>query len=566
MIKHPENLFKRNPILLISTAVYVSLCIFLWIAKRAESHGFYKEKPQFTQELFQRGEALYQKQCSVCHGPQGRGDGKAEYLLYPKPRDFVNDKFRLISTTNQKATDDDIFEVVERGMAGSSMPPWKHLNEKDRWALVYYVRYLSEVEDYIKSGDLTEEMVRKGLPWEWLNKIVNKNNDPSNVIKIPEEPGVTQEALNRGRELFVASCAGCHGMQAKGDSQQNMVDSKGLPTRPRDLTAGVFKGDSSSEELYFRMVAGMPGSPMPSYDGVFTQEQIWDLIHYVQSLVPVGKEEKAQLKYTQITAQKVSAEIDTNPLADYWANINPSYVALTPLWWRDERIEGVDVRAIYNEDKIAILLSWEDSQKDDNVVEVQSFTDGAALQFSTDDDPPFFGMGSADHPVYIWHWKAAWEEKENKRQDVETHYSNIGTDSFDTQVNYEHGSKFDVSKSETRFHDPKYITGWGAGNPLSDPNKEKETAEEATSEGLGSYTSQRPKIENVKAEGVWANGKWYVIFVRSLNSSEKDSLQFKTGEDSSIAFAIWDGTGGDRNGQKMVSIWNQLILEKESAK
>jgi hypothetical protein len=344
-----------------------------------------------------------------------------------------------------------------------------------------------------------------------------------------------------------------------------MVDSKGLPTRPRDLTAGVFKGDSSSEELYFRMVAGMPGSPMPSYDGVFTQEQIWDLIHYVQSLIPPGKEEKAQLRHAQITVQKVAGDIDTNPMANHWTNIKPVYVALTPLWWRDDRIAGVDIRAIYNKDKIAILLSWEDSQKNDNVVEIQSFTDGAALQFSTDDDPPFFGMGSADHPVYIWLWKASWEQSENKRQDVETYYSNIGTDSFDTQVDYEYGSKFDVSKSETRFHDPKYITGWGAGNPLSDPNKEKETAEEATSEGLGSYTSHRPKVENVKAKGVWTNGKWHVVFARSLNSWEKDSMQFNAGETLSIAFAIWDGAGGDRNGQKMVSIWNEFILEKESA-
>lgn len=561
MTKYPKKALRKTPILPISVMVCVVFGFFLLMTLTAESQGLYKEKPRFTQELFQRGEVLYQKQCSVCHGPHGRGDGQAEYLLYPKPRDFAGDKFRLISTTSQQATDEDLFKVIERGMAGSSMPPWKHLSETDRWALVYYVRYLSEVDDYIQAGDITVDMVEKGLPWEWLDKIVNKNIDLNQTITIPEEPKTTREGLNRGRELFVASCAGCHGAEGRGDGQQNMVDGKGLPTRPRDLTAGVFKADSSSEELYFRMVAGIPGSPMPSYTGVFTQEQIWDLIHFVQSLVPPGKEEKAPLKHTQITAHKVPGEIDTNPVADRWAGIKPIYVALTPLWWRDGRIEGVDVRAVYNEDKIAVLLSWDDPQKDDNIVEAQSFTDGAALQFSADEDPPFFGMGSAGHPVSIWHWKAAWEQEKDRRQDVETHYSNMATDSFDTQVNYEHGSQFDISKSETRFHDPKYITGWGAGNPLSDPNREKETAEEATAEGLGYYTSQRPKIENVKARGVWADGKWHVVFVRPLNPSGKDSLQFKPGESASIAFAIWDGAGGDRNGQKMVSIWNQFILE-----
>ena len=155
MRKYLNKVLQKNTLVFLGAAIYFSLTLFLWMTKKAESKGFYKEKPQVTQELFSRGEALYQKQCSVCHGLEGRGDGKASYLLYPKPRDFVGDKFRLISTTNQQATDDDLFEVITRGMAGSSMPPWEHLSEKDRWALVYYVRYLSEIDDHIDSGDIT---------------------------------------------------------------------------------------------------------------------------------------------------------------------------------------------------------------------------------------------------------------------------------------------------------------------------------------------------------------------------------------------------------------------------
>jgi len=36
------------------------------------------------------GEALYQKYCSICHGPEGRGDGHAAFFMSPKPRDFSN--------------------------------------------------------------------------------------------------------------------------------------------------------------------------------------------------------------------------------------------------------------------------------------------------------------------------------------------------------------------------------------------------------------------------------------------------------------------------------------------
>lgn len=555
-----------SPILPFKSKVYekslVITAYFLFLSQTiGEPHGLYEEKkPKANLKFFKQGEALYQRQCAICHGVEGAGDGKASYLLFPKPRNFVSDKFRLISTTSQEATEDDLFEVISRGMAGSSMPSWGQLAEKDRWALMYYVRYLSEMDLAKKRGEVTEEMIRKGLPWKTIEKMITKKIASENMIKIPAEPTVTPEAIHRGQELFVASCAGCHGVQGRGDGQQKMTDSLGYPTQPRNLTAGIFKADSSSEELYFRMMAGMPGSPMPSYNGVFTQEQIWDLIHFVQSLVPEGVEEKTRLKHNAIVAQKVSGEIDRNPLASLWQEREPVYVALTPLWWRDERIEAVKVRAVHNGKKVAFHLTWEDPNRNDQLVEVQSFTDGAALQFSTEKDPPFFGMGSFNNPVNIWHWKAAWEKRGSDWQDIESQYPHTAIDYYESQRNYQHGTAFESVDSKTSFHDPQSITGWGAGNPLSDPLRQT-AAEEGTSEGLGTYTAQMPKIEGVDANGVWDNGRWYVVFTRTLNVPEKSNVQFRLNRKMSIAFAVWDGAQKDRNGQKSVSIWNSLVLK-----
>jgi len=39
------------------------------------------------------------------------------------------------------------------------------------------------------------------------------------------------------------------------------------------------------------------------------------------------------------------------------------------------------------------------------------------------------------------------------------------------------------------------------------------------------------------------------------------SVRLKPGAQVSLAVAVWDGAGGDRNGQKSVSIWHQLELE-----
>jgi len=545
--------------------LFMGCGILLWqdsfAANESDQETGLSAKPPLTEGLFKKGETLYQKQCAVCHGPQGAADGKAAYLLYPKPRDFTRDKFRLVSTMNMDATDEDLFKTISRGMPGSAMPPWEYVSVEGRWALVYYVRFLSEIKNQQKSGELSKNVILSEIPWEQKEKMIQKKIDSLNMIQVSSESPVTPDSLANGRQLFVASCAGCHGQQGKGDGGQEMKDNLGVPLKPRDLTAGIFKGASSSKDLYFRMLGGMPGSPMPSYKGVFTDEQIWDLIHYVQTLPKAGAEERARLHHLRLTAKKIHEDITLNPFAEYWSKEAPVFVSQTPLWWRNDRIEGLDVKAVHNKKEIAFYLKWSDAMRDDNNVAVHTFSDGAALQFSTEKDPPFFGMGEANQPVYIWHWKAAWQNTGKEREDIETQYPAAAVDWYYAQKNYEHGNSFEVGESETRFHDPQYITGWGAGNPLSDPETAK-AVEEATSEGQGSYTIQRPKIEPVEARGVWQNGHWHVVFKRPLKNSEKGALRFKAGDTIAIAFAVWDGAQKDRNGQKTVSIWNEILLEK----
>ncbi len=516
-------------------------------------------KPALIQELFTRGETLYQKQCSVCHGPAGGGDGKAAYLLYPKPRDFIRDKFRLVSTTNMQATDEDLFTTITRGMPGSAMPPWEHLNAEDRWALVYYVRYLSEFKTYEDSGEINEEMKAKGIPWQMKEKMINKKIDDDKLIKVSSEPPITPEALKRGPELFIASCAGCHGAQGKGDGQQEQKDNLGYPVKPRDLTAGIFKGSSKSEDLYYRMIAGLPGSPMPSYVEALTQEQIWDLIHYVQTLTNPEAEARSRLNPLTIHSKKINSEISPDPFGEEWSKIEPASVGLTPLWWHDERVEKVDVKVVSSQDKIAIYLSWEDPTRDEDVVAMHAFSDGSAIQLSVEKDPPFFGMGSSKDPVYMWHWKAGWQNTGEERKDVELRYPNIGSDWYLSDKHYQHGEKFSPKESSAKYHDPQFLTAWGAGNPVADVEKTK-GAEQAVAEGLGTYKAYPSVATDVDAKGVWKDGRWHVVFVRSLETADKKDLQLSGTKMISIAFAVWDGSQHDRNGQKSVSIWNELVI------
>jgi mono/diheme cytochrome c family protein len=102
-------------------------------------------KPDVTPQLLERGKTIYGQNCAACHGIKGDGNGDAAAFLLPKPRSFVEAKYRLRSTpTGQLPTDVDLFRSVSLGLPGTPMPPWKHsLSEDDRWAVVEYIKSFS---------------------------------------------------------------------------------------------------------------------------------------------------------------------------------------------------------------------------------------------------------------------------------------------------------------------------------------------------------------------------------------------------------------------------------------
>lgn len=90
------------------------------------------------------GRTVYQQHCAACHGVNGGGDGPAAVWLYPKPRRFDSGLFKIRSTPGGSLpTDDDLFQVITRGMPGSSMPSFTYLSDADRREVVQYVKHLT---------------------------------------------------------------------------------------------------------------------------------------------------------------------------------------------------------------------------------------------------------------------------------------------------------------------------------------------------------------------------------------------------------------------------------------
>ena len=216
-----------------------------------------------------RGRALYRERCILCHGATGAGDGEAAYLMLRPPRDFRTARYRFVSTWEHVPTDDDLLRTITRGLPGSQMPSFAALPEADRRALVEAVKAFAE------------------RPWT-----VSASRQPgadgtpgSGVIVVPPEPADARTNRERAEYLFREACAPCHGATGRGDGRTDLVDADGRPIRPRDFTRGVFKGDPSPEGLYRRVVAGVPGTPMPANEWAYGDDA-WYLVRWVLSLGP----------------------------------------------------------------------------------------------------------------------------------------------------------------------------------------------------------------------------------------------------------------------------------------
>ena len=94
--------------------------------------------------MLARGDELFAKHCTICHGENGDGAGKFAYLMNPRPRDFRQGDFKLATTQNQIPTLDDLVRTISRGMPGSAIPPWDHLPLADLRSLAAYVRQFHE--------------------------------------------------------------------------------------------------------------------------------------------------------------------------------------------------------------------------------------------------------------------------------------------------------------------------------------------------------------------------------------------------------------------------------------
>jgi DMSO reductase family type II enzyme heme b subunit len=297
---------------------------------------------------------------------------------------------------------------------------------------------------------------------------------------------------------------------------------------------------------------------MPMSDWAWGNDA-WHLVHWVRSLSSDTQRARVEMKQFTIEAVRVNALPD-HPESGIWRSAPPVNLHLMPLWWRSQRPEEVTVRAVHDGKDLAILMIWQDDTNDQSALRVQDFRDAAAIQFSLTANPPFFAMGATGAPVNIWMWKSERQaDLDLAYQDIERAYPNIGIDSYPNSMRaaVEQPSRHAL----TLQSDPTYVTGWGAGNIVSDPQR-KSPAEDLAAQGFGTLRA-RPRIEQkIDARGVYGQGSYSVMFRRSMKPTGEGSVSLKPDSTLPVAFAVWNGSAGDRDGKKSVTIWQNLRIEK----
>lgn len=214
-------------------------------------------------------------------------------------------------------------------------------------------------------------------------------------------------------------------------------------------------------------------------------------------------------------------------------------------------VPAIRARALEDGERIAILMEWDDATVDESTVAVEEFADAAAIQFALGMGTSIC-MGQQAGGLNIWHWKADWAAAIAGRGWLEAAHPGMPTDVHTPDPGG------DPSLTEDGF-----LAGRMAGNPRSVATLAS-SVEDLSAVGFGSLTTQPAESQDVHGSSEHRDGVWRVVMSRPLDDGDPNDVALDpSGPAAVVAFAVWDGARGDRDGLKSVSTWLSLAFAPE---
>lgn len=183
----------------------------------------------------QVGRRIYEKQCAMCHGADGRADTEAARVLRPRPRKFT-DPIEMA-----RVDDGRMYTAIKLGLPGTAMGGWGELQSPAE--IIDLMRYIRSFEQQLPAG-----MTRAGL----------------DVVV--------------GGEIYQRHCTPCHG--ERGDGQTPIGQS--LAPRPRSFANAQEMARVSDRELAQQIIHGIPGTAMAPWAGILNGEDVRRVIRFIR--------------------------------------------------------------------------------------------------------------------------------------------------------------------------------------------------------------------------------------------------------------------------------------------
>ena len=153
------------------------------------------------------------------------------------------------------------------------------------WGIIYTILYpawplvnsaTSGILGWSSRGQLAEEVEAQ----DEANAAINARLDAVELTAIADDPELEQYAINSGAAVFRTWCSQCHGAGAAG--------AIGFP----NLLDDAWLWGGSLEEIYYTVAYGIRNevsdnshySEMPAFGDILSEEEIAQVVNYVQSL------------------------------------------------------------------------------------------------------------------------------------------------------------------------------------------------------------------------------------------------------------------------------------------
>jgi cbb3-type cytochrome c oxidase subunit III len=475
------------------------------------------------------GEKTYLTHCAQCHGEKGDGQGPAAAHLRPQPRDFTSGKFKIRSTpSGQLPTDADLRRVIRQGMPYTSMPAWTSLTDAEVDGVIQHVKGFSP--DF---------------------------QDPSlapKPIDLPKPPPWSKESAAKGKEVYASlGCARCHGETGKGEgpSAPTLKDDEGRPIRPADLThRWTFRGGPRREDIFRTFSTGLNGTPMPSFYDSLDEKGRWALTDYVYSLGDGDTPNYATL----LVARPVDEEVDLSRGEALFDGVPAARFPIVGQVMQPGRdfapsATGVEVRAVFDDRKVAFLVTWHDMRADTGAT--NSPTMEVPLSEEELEPAPAEAApagedfwGQAEEPATPTDESGGgfWEEEAAPAAEAVAPPAEF-SDAVAIQL---------PAQMPSGIAKPYFLFG-DAQNPVDLWFLDLAGRKVQRFTGHGSQSLTPVEGVEVQGSGSWTSGEWSAIFVRDLRPAS--GLSFAEGQYAPIAFSVWDGTARERGNRRGLTQW-----------